>query len=419
MRTELELRYKAENILVQAKDGISIDCMYLKAESEDSSEDNNGTIVVMCNPNGEYYEYAIDMQDHWISFYRKNGINMLLWNYRGYNRSGGYPTPNNILSDGECVVQYLRDVRGTGHVLIHGQSLGGVVASYVAARLGCDFLFADRAFSTLDAIAEVTAGSFAARLLKLLTNWHLDCTNAFLSSQCYKVVSNDSNDTIVTEIASLKSGIAEKISKENAIYGRSVLSDSEIYVLYKNITDLYDMIKEFDAVPKKRIKRKKNERTKSQDLTILSEMRVRTLSDGEIRIPIDNDQLFNGRAITYTYENEYIVSAEYIPPEKYRRLMNEGNKKECSAVLNILNAVVDEIDKLDSAGSTLSRIMKDKQHCQIRLLKGFFMNLDVWGSQPVIRSEDIIQPIPTIAESRMRAYVFLSLYYRAKSKHLS
>ena len=49
--------------------------------------------------------------------------------------------------------------------------------------------------------------------------------------------------------------------------------------------------------------------------------------------------------------------------------------------------------------------MKDNKNYRQRLLKGFLMNLDVWGSQPPVKSENITQPLPTLAESRMRAYV--------------
>lgn len=419
MRTELELRYKAENIIIQSRDGVSIDCMYLKAEAEDVSKETKDSecspVVVMCNPNGEYYEYAIDMQDHWLEFYAKNGINVLLWNYRGYSRSQGYPTPSNLLSDAETIVQHLRKVKTVAPLLLHGQSLGGVVASHVAAKLGCDLLFADRAFSCLENVAEATVGGFLTGVMKAVTGWCLDCTTDFLSAQCYKIVSSDPNDAIVSEIASLKSGIAERVGRDNTICGRLALSDSEVYVLYRNITDLYDAVREFDAVPKRRVRRRKGERTKSQDLSVHCEARVRTLSDGELNLSNEDVKgQLNGRASTCVNESEYIVSAEYTPPKKYKMFMKEGNKQECSAVLNILNAVKDEIDKLDSAGSTISRIMQDKQKHQLKLLKGFFVNLDVWGSQPPVRTEGIVQPLPTLAESRMRAYVRFPANSRAR-----
>ena len=354
MRTELELRYGGENITIKSVDDKIIDCMYLKAESEDSEqpgESELGPTVVICNPNGDYYEYAIDTQDHWIEFYRKNGINILLWNYRGYNRSQGSPNPINTLSDGESVVNYLKDVKGTGRVLIHGQSLGGAVASHIASKLGCDFLFVDRSFSSLDMITEVIAGRLAARIVRFIIDWHFDTTEAFLSAQCYKIVGNDPNDVIISEISSLKNGIAEKIIMENKIYGRFALTDNEIYIFYKNLSDLYEMIQDFDEVPKKHIKRRKSKRRKSDDMCISCTVRIRTLSDGEIKQDnFMNKVTIGSRANTCISENEYIISAEYNPPEKYSKFMKLNDKEEAGSVLNILNKTKEEIDKLDSAG---------------------------------------------------------------------
>ena len=74
--------------------------MYLIADNESSQTNEEGELgptVIFCNPNNRYYEYALNNQDNWIEFYKSNGINILLWNYRGYGQSRGYPTPKNIV----------------------------------------------------------------------------------------------------------------------------------------------------------------------------------------------------------------------------------------------------------------------------------------------------------------------------------
>ncbi len=211
----MEIRYGAENVWIPADDGCALDAMYLRAEPDENSpqdQDNPelGPTVIMFNPNAGYYEYAIELQDHWIEFYRSNGLNILLWNYRGYARSKGRPSPANILSDGEAVVRFLRS-KGTGRVILHGESLGGAVAAHVAKKAGCDFLFSDRTFSDLDAVAEYSVGAFAAAAMKQVTGWAINTTQEFLGAQCYKVVSSDPDDAIVGEVASLKNGIARAV----------------------------------------------------------------------------------------------------------------------------------------------------------------------------------------------------------------
>ena len=41
----------------------------------------------------------------------------------------------------------------TGLIGLHGESLGGTVASEIAVEMGADFLFADRTFYRFDAVA--------------------------------------------------------------------------------------------------------------------------------------------------------------------------------------------------------------------------------------------------------------------------
>ena len=39
----------------------------------------------------------------WLNYYLNFGINVVLWNYRGYGMSTGTPSPSNLRSDAEIV----------------------------------------------------------------------------------------------------------------------------------------------------------------------------------------------------------------------------------------------------------------------------------------------------------------------------
>lgn len=57
------------------------------------------------------------------------------WNYRGYGETKGTPSPYNIKIDGESVLLFLvKELKLTGHIGVYGRSLGGVVASHLAAH---------------------------------------------------------------------------------------------------------------------------------------------------------------------------------------------------------------------------------------------------------------------------------------------
>ena len=55
-------------------------------------------------------------------------------------------------------------------------------------------------------------------LFKYITKWNHSSVDDYLAAKCYKVVANDYEDTIVTDMASIKAGIANKfLSKEDTL----------------------------------------------------------------------------------------------------------------------------------------------------------------------------------------------------------
>lgn len=95
---------------------------------------------------------------------------------------------------------------------MHGRSIGGVVATYLARKGYVDFLFADRTFRSLEHVAKHSFGVWAQYALPFFTFWfNSDLTTDYIFSSCYKVMGNDPNDEIIDDNASLKTGVAKKI----------------------------------------------------------------------------------------------------------------------------------------------------------------------------------------------------------------
>lgn len=56
------------------------------------------------------------------------------WNYRGYGETPGTCTPYNIKADGESVLNFVvNELQIKGKIGMYGRSLGGVVATHIAA----------------------------------------------------------------------------------------------------------------------------------------------------------------------------------------------------------------------------------------------------------------------------------------------
>ena len=73
--------------------------------------------MIFCNPNAgsaEYFQYQSD----WLDYYVNMGINVFVWNYRGFGLSEGDPSPSvkliclklfqNIKEDSEIVANYVK-----------------------------------------------------------------------------------------------------------------------------------------------------------------------------------------------------------------------------------------------------------------------------------------------------------------------
>ena len=95
-------------------------------------------------------------------------MNVFVWNYRGYGRSNGKPTPEILRSDVDEIYAFLRspEIGFRGPIGIYGRSLGGIPASHLAQKV--DMAIVDRSFASLDQIARWRLKSkFASYLLRL------------------------------------------------------------------------------------------------------------------------------------------------------------------------------------------------------------------------------------------------------------
>ena len=82
------------------------------------------------------------------------------------------------------------------------------MATHLARVCNLDFLFADRTFSNLNDIALFNFGKIAYWVFRFLNSNNSDSVYDYLNANCYKVVSADPGDSMINDLASLKSGIS-------------------------------------------------------------------------------------------------------------------------------------------------------------------------------------------------------------------
>ena len=75
--------------------------------------------ILFCNPNGAYYE-TFCRENSWSDFYLDRGVNIMYYNFRGYGRSQGTPTPLSLRKDGVVIINYMRKRMFLTKIGVHG-----------------------------------------------------------------------------------------------------------------------------------------------------------------------------------------------------------------------------------------------------------------------------------------------------------
>lgn len=214
MRGLLAGRFGGRQVWVCADDGTRLDAMLVPAAPAEGGRGTAGRrLVVLANPNAGLYEYH-HRHSALTELHRDCGSDVLLFNYRGYGRSGGSPSPAKLRTDAAAIVRFARRECGAALVAVHSESIGGLASTHLAARgrdrgAAVDLLIADRAFSDVHVAARHLVGRWAEVAVRGLMWWSADNVRSFLRADCPKIATCDARDQIVVDAASLKAGVAD------------------------------------------------------------------------------------------------------------------------------------------------------------------------------------------------------------------
>ncbi|MBF0149022.1 MAG: alpha/beta fold hydrolase [Magnetococcales bacterium] len=108
-------------------------------------------VLLFCHGNG----VSMPHLEQQVMFLRPLGIGIFLFDYRGYGESEGDPDEAGLCDDTEAVWRYLTHQRGLKgeDVLIYGHSLGGGVATWLAARYRCGGVILEGTFTSIPDLA--------------------------------------------------------------------------------------------------------------------------------------------------------------------------------------------------------------------------------------------------------------------------
>ncbi len=132
---------------IAASDGTQLYGWYLPQEGAE-------TVVLFCHGNaGNISSYHMKET---AQTYARLGVGLLLFDYRGYGRSEGTPSEFGTYHDAEGAWKFLTGRQGipANRIAVHGRSLGGAVAAYLAEQHEPRALILESTFTTFPAIGQ-------------------------------------------------------------------------------------------------------------------------------------------------------------------------------------------------------------------------------------------------------------------------
>lgn len=145
-----------EDVRLETPDGESLGAWWIPADEVRGA-------LVLCHGNAGNISNRLDK----IDFFRRLGLSVLAFDYRGYGTSTGKPSERGTYLDAGAAVRFVHAVKGFPfeQIVLYGESLGGAVAVEAATHGVPAGLIVESSFSSAVAMAEHYYPWLPARLL--------------------------------------------------------------------------------------------------------------------------------------------------------------------------------------------------------------------------------------------------------------
>lgn len=103
----------------------------------------------------------------YLPMFHRLGYNTLIFDYQGYGQSSGSPSELGTYQDASATWQYLTDVKNIApaEIILFGESLGGAIAAWLAAKKSPGLLVLASAFTSVPDMAEKIYPFLPVRLI--------------------------------------------------------------------------------------------------------------------------------------------------------------------------------------------------------------------------------------------------------------
>lgn len=133
-----------ENVDFLTYDGIRLFGWFIPAQA-------TGPVILFCHGNAGNISHRLDS----IRIFHRIGVNVFIFDYRGYGQSEGKPTEKGTYMDAEAAWDYLTRIRRIPpeEIILFGRSLGGAIAAWLAHKHQARALIVESAFLSIQEVA--------------------------------------------------------------------------------------------------------------------------------------------------------------------------------------------------------------------------------------------------------------------------
>lgn len=145
-----------EDVALTAADGTRLHAWWIPGPA-------GAPAVLFCHGNGGNISSRVEK----FKLLHQAGLSVLAFDYRGYGKSGGRPSEKGFYADGRAAWTWLTGTKKfpPGRIVLHGESLGGGVATQLASEFPAGALILESAFTNVVEMAHEVMPLLPARLL--------------------------------------------------------------------------------------------------------------------------------------------------------------------------------------------------------------------------------------------------------------
>lgn len=204
-----------EDVFINTPDGEKINAWFVP------SHNNAATLIYAHGNAGAMGDRLLK-----VRFFHELGLNVLVFDYRGFGKSTGTPTEKGVYIDGASTYDYLltrKDI-DPSKIIYYGASLGGAVAIDVATKRPLAALIVDSSMTS----AKEVAGKFYPFVPSFMMQIKFDSINKIQKVSAPKLFIHSPEDRTIPYAMGLR--LFEKAS-EPKMFLKSVGGHNEIQIL--------------------------------------------------------------------------------------------------------------------------------------------------------------------------------------------